>query len=64
MAEGLMWSLVMVAVSERIKGPLLAPVAGLGWHRGLGLERAVQTLQPAVLLGVPRRDPLGGCCRA
>src|SRR5437667_12894808 len=58
-AQGLVRSLVVVALPEAIKAVLLGRQVRLGWARGRGLERFVHAFVPPVLLGVRGLDQLG-----
>ena len=53
-----MGPLVVEAVREGIEAHSLLQGVDRGRLRGFGFERQMHALVPAVLLGMPRRDPL------
>ena len=56
MSQRLMRTTLVVAVPEGVERALLAPVTRPGWGCRLILQCPVKTLQPPVLLRVPRLD--------
>src|SRR2546422_243927 len=59
LTEGLVRPLGVVALPKPIEAPLLGGERASRGPRGLGLERLVHPLVPAILLGVGRLDELG-----
>src|SRR5271154_2892445 len=58
LAERFVWTVIVEVVAEAVEAGLLVGERGGGRVRGLGLERAMHALMPAILLGCAGLDAL------